>query len=155
MMTDNGAKKIIQLFKLHGYTAYTVGGCVRDSIMHRQVSDYDIAVPTLPAITEQILSKGGIHYIETGLKHGTVTAVVDGKPYEITTFRTDGKYTDNRRPDFVSFVTDIKADLSRRDFTVNAMAYNSDTGIVDLYGGKADIENKIIRTVGDADLLYY
>lgn len=150
-MTDAGALKLIQIFRNEGYTAYTVGGCVRDSIMGRQVSDYDIAVPTLPEKSVEILSSYGIRCIETGIKHGTVTALVDGIPYEITTFRTDGTYTDNRRPDSVEFVSDIRDDLSRRDFTVNAMAYNTDVGFVDLFGGMDDIKNKVIRTVGDAD----
>lgn len=150
-MTDTGALKLIEIFKKEGYTAYTVGGCVRDSIMGRDISDYDIAVPTLPEKSIEILNRYGIRCIETGIKHGTVTALIDGNPYEITTFRTDGDYTDNRRPDSVSFVTDIRFDLSRRDFTVNSMAYNSDKGFVDLFGGREDIKNRIIRTVGDAD----
>ena len=98
-----------------------------------------------------VLEKSAIRYVKTGLKHGTVTAIVKGKPYEITTFRTDGEYTDNRRPDSVEFVSDLSSDLSRRDFTVNAMAYSENKGIVDLFGGRDDIQNKIIRTVGEAD----
>ena len=107
-----------------GYSAYAVGGCVRDAFMNRKGGDVDITTSALPKQTESVLSNNGIRYIETGLKHGTVTAVLNGENYEITTFRTDGSYLDNRHPDSVNFVTDIKEDLARRDFTVNAMAYN-------------------------------
>lgn len=151
MIKDSGAKKIISAFKSAGYTAYAVGGCVRDTVMNRPVSDYDIAVPTPPDITEKVLEKNDIKFFETGIKHGTVTALVDNKPYELTTFRTDGSYTDNRRPDSVTFVSSIEDDLARRDFTVNAMAYNCDAGLIDLFDGLSDIRYRVIRTVGDAD----
>lgn len=148
---DNGCKTIIEIFERSGITAYAVGGCVRNSLMGIPVSDYDITVPCVPDKTKSILSAEGITTVDTGIKHGTVAAVVDGSLYEITTFRTESGYSDNRRPDSVSFVTDIRDDLSRRDFTVNAMAYNEKTGIIDLFGGREDIKAKLIRTVGDAD----
>ena len=151
MYLDSGAEKLINVFADAGFDAYAVGGCVRDSLMGRPVSDYDLAVPCPPQITEEVLSKNGIRFIETGLKHGTVTAVINLKPYEITTFRTEQGYSDNRRPDSVSFVTDITADLSRRDFTVNAMAYNPRLGLVDEFGGRHDLKAGVLRTVGDPD----
>ncbi len=154
MYLDSNAKKLIDLFITNGHKAYAVGGCVRDSIMGRASYDTDIAVSSTPDVTVSVLNSGGIRYVETGLKHGTVTAIVESVPYEITTFRTDGEYTDARRPDSVSFVTDIQDDLSRRDFTINAMAYSLQSGIVDLFGGREDIKNKIIRTVGDPNLRF-
>ena len=151
MIIDQAALDLICIFETNGHEAYAVGGCVRDGIMGRPCNDTDITVSSTPDVTMSVLEKSGIRYVETGLKHGTVTAVVNGKPYEITTFRTDGEYTDNRRPDSVEFVSRLEDDLSRRDFTVNAMAYSENKGVVDLFGGTDDIKNKIIRTVGDAD----
>lgn len=151
MYLDANALNLIALFESNGHAAYAVGGCVRDSIMCRDSNDTDIAVSCIPSVTVSVLENAGIRYIETGLKHGTVTAVVDHIPYEITTFRTDGDYTDNRHPDSVTFVSSVDDDLARRDFTVNAMAYSPSAGIVDLFGGREDIKNKIIRTVGDPD----
>lgn len=155
---------IAKILKKHGYTAYAVGGCVRDSIMGRTPSDWDMTTDAHPDVMLEIFKSEGITTIPTGLKHGTVTAVIDKKPYEITTFRIDGTYTDSRRPDSVTFSSDIAEDLRRRDFTVNAMAADplfderdaipSDTAhencqIIDLYGGLDDIKNKVIRCVGD------
>lgn len=151
MFIDDNAKKIISLLNNSGFSAYAVGGCVRDAVMHKPCSDTDIASNALPSEVTAVLSKNNIKVVETGLKHGTVTAVINHTPYEITTFRTDGVYSDCRRPESVSFVSDIKEDLSRRDFTVNAMAYNENDGIIDLFGGVSDIENRIIRAVGDPD----
>ena len=151
MLLPNDAKRIINLLNQPPYKAYAVGGCVRDAIMGRKVSDYDITTSALPEQVEAILDENSIKYVETGIKHGTITAVINHKPYEITTFRTDGKYSDNRHPENVCFVTDISEDLSRRDFTVNAIAFNESEGYVDLFGGMQDIENRIIRAVGDAD----
>ncbi|MCI5514799.1 MAG: HD domain-containing protein [Oscillospiraceae bacterium] len=151
MNLPDDAKKIIDLLLYSGYSAYAVGGCVRDAFMERKGGDVDITTSALPEQTESVLSNNGIRYIETGLKHGTVTAVLNGENYEITTFRTDGSYLDNRHPDSVNFVTDIKEDLARRDFTVNAMAYNDRDGVLDVYGGKQDIDRRLIRCVGDPD----
>ncbi len=151
MCIDKSSQNLISLFESNGHKAYAVGGCVRDSLLCREVSDIDIAVSCTPDVTVSVLSQNGVRYVETGIKHGTVTAIVDGKPYEITTFRTDGDYTDNRRPDNVSFVANIEDDLSRRDFTINAMAFNETCGVIDIFGGKEDIENKVIRAVGNPD----
>lgn len=150
MNLPSNAKRIIDLLISSGYSAYAVGGCVRDSVMGRQCGDVDITTSALPLQIEQVLESDGIRYIETGLKHGTITAVLEDDNYEITTFRTDGDYGDNRHPDSVSFVTSIEDDLARRDFTINAMAYN-DSGMVDLYGGMQDIDARLIRCVGDPD----
>lgn len=149
-LTPN-AEKLIAYLTDSGFKAYAVGGCVRDSLMKRSVNDIDLCTSAKPDEVEAILQKQKIRVVETGIKHGTVTAVIDGESYEITTFRTDGEYLDNRRPENVSFVSDIKYDLARRDFTINAIAFNPKTGYVDLYGGMQDIENKLIRAVGDPD----
>ena len=154
MNLSDSSKKLIHLIGSAGYEAYAVGGCVRDFLMQRPCDDIDITTSAKPDELEKILSDNNIKFIETGIKHGTVTAVLNGKPYEITTFRKDGDYKDSRRPETVDFVTDIKEDLSRRDFTINAMAYNHSEGIVDLFDGQTDLNNKIIRAVGNADLRF-
>ena len=132
-----------------GFEAYIVGGCVRDRLMGIKPHDFDITTEAFPAETSESFHDCDI--ILTGLKHGTVTVVYEGENIEITTFRTDGEYLDNRHPENVTFVRNISEDLSRRDFTVNAMAYNPDEGLIDLFDGEKDIEHKIIRCVGDAD----
>ena len=132
-----------------GYSAYVVGGCVRDSIMGAAPHDWDICTSAMP---EETLNTLGSHnVIDSGLKHGTVTVNFGGSLFEITTFRTDGVYLDNRRPESVTFVRSLKEDLSRRDFTINAIAYNHTDGICDYFGGMEDIRNKIIRCVGNPD----
>lgn len=151
MFLPKNAEKIIALLYEKGYKAYAVGGCVRDFLLGKACDDVDIATSALPGEVERILNDESIKVFETGLKHGTVTAVMNGEHYEITTFRKDGDYKDSRRPETVDFVTDIADDLSRRDFTVNAMAYNHSEGIVDLFGGSVDLNNRIIRAVGDPD----
>ncbi|MBE6720496.1 MAG: polynucleotide adenylyltransferase, partial [Ruminococcaceae bacterium] len=145
------AQKLIDIITAAGYKAYAVGGFVRDSIMARPAGDVDITTSATPKEVEKVLCDNGIRYIETGIKHGTVTAVIEHEPFEITTFRTDGEYNDNRHPDSVKYVTDLESDLARRDFTVNAIAYNSNDGIIDIFGGINDIDSNLIRTVGDAD----
>lgn len=132
-----------------GYEAYIVGGCVRDILRGESPSDYDITTSAEPQQTVEVFA--GERIIETGLKHGTVTLLKEGMPLEITTYRIDGGYTDNRRPDRVTFTKTLTEDLARRDFTVNAMAYSRSGGIVDAFGGEEDLKNGIIRTVGDAD----
>lgn len=132
-----------------GYDAYVVGGCVRDSVMGSEPKDYDITTAARPEEVMAVFSDDRI--FATGLKHGTVTLVREGENIEITTFRTDGEYTDSRHPDSVSFSRKLSDDLSRRDFTCNAMAYNPREGIIDIFGGLADIEAGRIVTVGDAD----
>lgn len=151
MLLNESAKMLISLLHSAGYKAYAVGGCVRDFLLNRAVNDIDICTSATPEEVENVLKNKGIKFVETGLKHGTITAVVNGKPYEITTFRTDGEYLDNRRPENVTFVTDVKDDLARRDFTINSMAYNEQEGLVDCFGGVEDLKNKLIRAVGDAD----
>ena len=138
---------IINNFYKNSYEAYMVGGCVRDSILGVEPKDYDITTSAKPEETISLFEKT----IPTGLKHGTITVIINSTPYEVTTFRTEGIYLDNRRPSSVDFVTDIKEDLSRRDFTINALAYNENTGLIDYFNGVNDIKNKIIRCVGDAD----
>lgn len=148
------AEKIIEILNQNGFKAYAVGGCVRDYLLEKKAGDIDIATSALPFEVKEILEKQCIKVIETGIKHGTVTAVLNQEMYEITTFRRDGAYKDNRRPESIDFVADIKEDLRRRDFTVNAMAYSFKDGIIDLFGGKEDLSNGIIRTVGNADLRF-
>ena len=129
-----------------GFEAYIVGGCVRDFLMGETPDDFDITTSALPEETEDVFKDYKV--IETGIKHGTVTVVINHFHLEITTFRLDGTYSDNRHPDHVHFTRSLKDDLSRRDFTVNAMAYNPTTGLVDIFGGQEDLTNRIIRTVG-------
>lgn len=154
MNLPNDAKMLISLFEQNGYSAYAVGGCVRDALMGVPEKDIDITVSSTPAQTEDVLENNNIRFVETGIKHGTVTAILNHKPYEITTFRTEGGYADNRHPDSVDFVDDVRLDLARRDFTMNAIAYNDREGYVDSFGGIADIENKVIRAVGNPDIRF-
>ncbi|MBE7057295.1 MAG: HD domain-containing protein [Ruminococcaceae bacterium] len=131
-----------------GFEAYIVGGCVRDFLMGTDPDDFDITTSALPFEIKEVFKDFKV--IETGLKHGTVTVVIKHFHLEITTFRTESSYSDNRHPDHVHFTRSLKEDLARRDFTVNAMAYNPVVGLVDIFGGRKDLENKIIRTVGEA-----
>ncbi len=142
-------KKILDTLKLSNFEGFLVGGCVRDSLMGVIPDDYDITTNATPDEMMKVFKDFKV--IETGLSHGTVTVLVDGNSVEVTTYRIDGEYTDNRHPTNVKFTRNLKEDLSRRDFTVNAMAYNEETGLVDLFGGLADLENKVIRCVGDSD----
>ena len=141
----NKVKYIIDTFYKNNYEAYMVGGCVRDCILGLSPKDYDITTSATPEITQSLFKKT----IPTGLDHGTVTVVIEHEGFEVTTYRTEGKYIDNRRPESVSFVSDIKEDLSRRDFTINAFAYNEQSGLVDYFDGLNDLNNKIIRAVGE------
>lgn len=136
---------ILDSLEAAGFEAFCVGGCVRDLIMGRNPSDFDITTCALPEEIKRIFP----HTADTGLKHGTVTVIEGGVPFEVTTYRTEGGYTDRRRPDSVSFVSDITLDLARRDFTVNAIAYSPKRGLCDPYGGCDDIKAKILRAVGD------
>lgn len=139
----------INLLQSAGFEAYAVGGCVRDSLLRKTPNDWDITTSAKPEDMKSVFAD--FHCIDTGIKHGTVTVVIDGEPLEITTFRLDGEYEDNRHPKSVTFTSNLGADLGRRDFTVNAMAYSKMTGTVDLFGGQNDLKNKIIRCVGDPD----
>lgn len=143
---------ILQRLENSGYSAYVVGGCVRDALLGNVPQDWDICTSALP---QQVINTfSDYRVIKTGIKHGTVTLMLNSNMYEITTFRTEKDYSDNRRPDTVEFVADIKEDLSRRDFTVNAMAYNPKQGLIDLFFGLDDLNMRIIRTVGNADVRF-
>ncbi|MBP9988859.1 MAG: hypothetical protein KBT46_05100, partial [Ruminococcus sp.] len=138
-----------KLLEESGFEAYAVGGCIRDSIMNKSPNDWDMTTSAKP---EQIISVfSDYRTIPTGINHGTVTVLFDKNPVEITTMRIDGKYTDNRRPEKVFYTDKIEEDLSRRDFTVNAIAYNPRLGIIDPFKGCRDIKNKIITCVGNPD----
>lgn len=140
-------KNALDILSSRGYYAYVVGGCVRDFLLGHSPDDYDITTSALP---EQIIEAfEGFRLLTVGLKHGTVTVITEEGNIEITTFRTDGEYTDHRHPEKVTFTGELKDDLSRRDFTVNAMAYHPNTGIIDLFGGREDLKAGIIRAVGD------
>lgn len=141
------AKHIIKTITEAGFEAYVVGGCVRDSILGRMPEDWDITTSAKPEQVKALFPRT----IDTGIAHGTVTVMMDKEGFEVTTYRIDGKYEDSRHPKEVTFTPNLEEDLKRRDFTINAMAYNEEAGLVDLYGGLADIENKIIRCVGDAE----
>lgn len=145
----NAAKKAIERLYARGYEAYLVGGCVRDTLMGTPVNDFDVTTSALPEETMAAFSD--MRTIPTGLKHGTVTILIDGEPIEITTFRSDGDYSDHRHPETVSFSRKLEDDLCRRDFTVNAMAYSDQRGLIDLYGGRDDLEKGIIRAVGEPE----
>lgn len=145
----SGARHILQTLNGAGHEAYLVGGCVRDLLRGVKPHDWDICTSALPKKTEQCFA--GQRVIGTGLKHGTVTVLVEGEPYEITTYRTEGPYSDSRRPDFVRFVPNLEKDLARRDFTMNAIAMDLHGNLCDPYGGGADIKVGLIRCVGEPD----
>lgn len=140
-----GAAKVLKQLHNSGYEAFVVGGCVRDFLMGRIPSDWDITTSALPEEVKNCFSKT----IDTGIEHGTVTVRMDGESYEVTTYRIDGKYEDARHPKEVIFTPNLEEDLKRRDFTINAMAYNETKGLVDLYGGVDDLKDKVIRCVGN------
>lgn len=144
----SNANVIIHALQDAGYKAYIVGGCVRDSVINRFPHDWDICTSARPKQILEVFK--GYRVIETGLQHGTVTIVIDGEQYECTSFRIDGVYSDNRRPDSVTFIDDLTEDLRRRDFTINAMAYNDEEGLIDPFDGIGDIKRGIIRCVGNA-----
>ena len=144
---DPGAAALLDALHTAGYAAYAVGGCVRDSLLGRTAHDWDLCTSALP---QQVMELFGTEQcIPTGLQHGTVTIKYGGQLYETTTFRTEGSYTDGRHPDAVQFVPDVREDLARRDFTINAMAYNEAEGLVDPFGGQADLQNGLLRAVGE------
>lgn len=149
MMIPKKVKQILNRLESCGYEAFVVGGCVRDSLIGRVPNDWDICTSALPEETMEVFH--GFHVIETGLQHGTVTVLVDGEAFEITTYRIDGSYSDGRHPDSVSFTSRIEEDLARRDFTINAMAYNPAIGLVDPFGGQADLSSNLIRCVGNPE----
>ncbi|MCR4780841.1 MAG: HD domain-containing protein [Ruminiclostridium sp.] len=133
----------------NGYEAYAVGGCIRNFMLGIEPKDYDITTSAAPDEMKRAFE--GLRVIETGIKYGTLTVISDGMPIEVTTYRVDGRYTDNRRPENVTFTTKLAEDLRRRDFTINAMAYNPAVGIVDIFGGRKDLQKGIVRAIGDPD----
>ena len=135
---------IVGKIREHGYEAFAVGGCVRDTLLGREPGDWDITTSAKPEEVKAIFGKT----VDTGLQHGTVTVIRNREGYEVTTYRIDGEYHDGRHPDSVEFTSNLKEDLKRRDFTINAMAYSHETEIVDEFGGMEDLDNKIIRCVG-------
>ncbi len=141
----NQVEFIISELEAHGHQAFAVGGCVRDSVLKKEPNDWDITTSALPHEVKGLFHRT----IDTGILHGTVTVLLAGVGYEVTTFRIDGEYEDNRRPKSVSYTSDLAKDLERRDFTINAMAYSKKEGLIDLYGGLLDIKDKVIRCVGD------
>ena len=153
MQIDNRIEKLLDVFLNCGYEAYLVGGCVRDSLMGFVPHDYDITTNALPEQIKGLLEKYKTYDI--GIKFGTVAVDFDGLLVEITTYRTEKDYDDNRHPKTVEFSKSINEDLSRRDFTINAIAYNNKNGFVDIYNGREDIQNKIIKCVGIPDERFF
>lgn len=143
---DEGAAELLDTLHRAGYAAYVVGGCVRDSLLGLTPHDWDLCTSALPQQVMELF--GAQRCIPTGLQHGTITVKQSGALYEITTFRTEGTYTDGRHPDEVHFVPDVREDLARRDLTINAIAYNEKEGLVDPFGGQADLQSGIVRAVG-------
>ena len=137
---------ILKKLRDSGYEAFAVGGCVRDTILNRIPGDWDITTSAKPVEVKAVFGKT----VDTGLQHGTVTVIRDHVGYEITTYRIDGEYEDGRHPREVEFTSDLREDLRRRDFTINAMAYSPETGLVDIFGGMEDLKNRTIRCVGNA-----
>lgn len=143
-------EKAINILYENGFEAYIVGGCVRDMLMGITPHDFDITTNALPEQIQALFEKT----VPTGIKHGTVTVIIDKTPIEITTYRSEGNYTDHRHPENIKFVSTLKEDLSRRDFTVNAMAYNSKFGLIDFFGGQNDLKNGILRAVGNPEIRF-
>lgn len=145
----DSVKNIISALTLAGFKAYAVGGCIRDSILDRNINDWDITTSASPEKIKDIFSNYQV--IETGIQHGTVTVIINKEQFEITTMRIDSDYSDNRHPDNVIFTDSISNDLKRRDFTINAIAYNDDDGIIDIFSGQEDLKNRLVKCVGDPD----
>ena len=139
------AKKILDTIHEAGFEAYVVGGCVRDAVLGRTPGDWDITTNALPQDIKKLFKRT----IDTGIEHGTVTVMMGKEGYEVTTYRIDGKYEDNRHPSEVTFTKNLTEDMKRRDFTINAMAYSEEEGLIDRFGGLEDIEKRLIRCVGD------
>ena len=147
MKLSNGAIKAIKLLNDAGYESYCVGGCVRDAIMGNEINDYDITTSATPKEMQQVFKNE--RTFETGIKHGTITFVYEKENVEITTYRVEGEYEDNRHPKSVEFTRKLENDLKRRDFTINAIVYNENEGYIDMFNGMKDIEGKIIRAIGN------
>lgn len=146
ILPDN-VRKIIEILEKNGYEGYAVGGCVRDSLLGRVPNDWDITTSASPMQVKSLFSRT----VDTGIQHGTVTIMMGKEGYEVTTYRLDGEYEDSRHPKEVTFTSSLTEDLRRRDFTINAMAYNDSQGLVDVFGGREDMENGVIRCVGEPD----
>ena len=146
IVLPDDVKKIIETLEQNGYEGYAVGGCVRDSILGRMPNDWDITTSASPQQVKNLF----LRTVDTGIQHGTVTVLMGKEGYEVTTYRVDGEYEDGRNPKEVTFTASLEEDLRRRDFTINAMAYTAREGLVDIFGGRADIENKVIRCVGES-----
>ena len=144
---SKGAKKVIKTLKDNGFSAYAVGGAVRDALLGKIPYDFDITTDATPIEVKSLFDK----VIETGIAHGTVTVIIDGEPLEVTTFRADGEYVDNRKPKEVTLVKNVADDLARRDFTINALCYNDEDELLDLFSGIDDLNNKIIRAIGNPE----
>ena len=143
IVLEPGASALLDALHRAGFAAYAVGGCVRDSLLGLAPYDWDLCTAARP---EQVMELfGEKQCIPTGLQHGTVTVKRDGRLYEITTFRTEGSYSDGRHPDSVAFVPDVREDLARRDFTINAMAYSAEEGLCDPFGGQEDLARGVVR----------
>ena len=147
LSVPNYAEKTIKTLTDNGFSAYFIGGCVRDALLKKEPLDWDITTNATPKQVSQLFPK----YFETGIKHGTVTVLTDGFPVEITTFRVDSNYADNRHPESVVFAQTLEEDVKRRDFTMNAIGYNKQEGLVDYTGGVDDIKARTIRCVGEPD----
>jgi tRNA nucleotidyltransferase (CCA-adding enzyme) len=146
---------ILEILNQNGFEAFIVGGCVRDSLLNKKPNDWDITTNALPQKMEEIFDDKGYKTVETGIKHGTITVIIDSESFEVTTYRIDGNYLDNRRPENVTFTLSLEEDLKRRDFTINAMAYNPKIGLIDNHHGIEDLEAKIIRCVGAANKRFH
>ena len=142
-----GVKKILKTLKEAGFEAVIVGGCVRDALLKHEPKDFDITTSALPREIKSLFRRT----VDTGIEHGTVTVLMGDGQYEVTTYRVDGAYTDHRHPEEVTFTRSLEEDLKRRDFTINAMCYSEDTGLIDMFGGVSDLENGVIRAVGDPE----
>ena len=140
-------KEVLKRLHDGGYEAYVVGGCVRDSILGLMPDDWDVCTEAEPDEMKDCFI--GLRSVDTGIQHGTVTAVSEGRPVEVTTYRIDGAYSDGRHPDAVTFTRSLREDLARRDFTINAMAYDPGEGLIDPFGGSEDLKRGLIRCVGD------
>ena len=152
IVLPKNVKIIIDILNKNNFEAFIVGGCVRDSIIGLTPHDWDICTNAKPEEIKKCFAN--FNTFDTGIKHGTISIVIDGEVYEVTTYRIDGTYSDNRRPDSVTFTSDIAKDLARRDFTINAMAYNEQCGLIDPYCGRNDLSDKIIRCVGNPDFRF-
>lgn len=152
MFLPKNVENIILKLQSNGHQAFAVGGCVRDTLLGKEPKDWDICTSAMPEEIKAVFVNEKT--IDFGMKHGTVSIVLDNEMFEVTTYRTDGEYLDNRHPKKVKFVSTIQQDLLRRDFTINAMAYNHADGLIDICGGEKDLKNKLIRTVGNPDIRF-